>query len=136
MVTAPGGQIGSPFNGMPSQNLGVGRSPQGQGLAQQPPMAMQPNYMASPQTPARRQSQSFSPRSPASDAREKERLELLLEINLELLQEMQKLQGQGKGGASPSHAQLLKDQGQTAQMASEEFIQYTTCVSEDLGYIN
>lgn len=83
-------------------------------------MQMQP----SPQTPARAPSQPRSPQSPAAQAREKERIALLLDINSELLQEMQNLQTQGKGGApTPEHAALMKKQGLSAQMASDEYIQ-------------
>lgn len=85
-----------------------------------PPTLAQGN----PQTPARSQSQPQSPRSPANVAREKERLELLLDINSDLLQEMQNLQAQGKGGApTPEIQAILKKQGHNVQLGSEEFIQ-------------
>ena len=90
-----------------------------------PMSALTSHMQASPHTPARPQSLSRSPISPASHVREKERVELLLDINTELLQEMQNLQIQGKGGApTPEHAALMMKQGINAQMGSEEFVQY------------
>lgn len=78
-----------------------------------------------PHTPsARSHSQPLSPQSQASQAREKERIALLLEINAELLQEMHSLQSQGKGGAqSQEAAALLKKQGLPDKLASDEYVQ-------------
>ena len=62
--------------------------------------------------------------SPVNLSQEKERISLLLEINLELLQEMHKLQAQGKGGAtSPQAAAHLKKEGLSDALASEEYTQ-------------
>ncbi|GAB7351647.1 hypothetical protein MBLNU459_g2252t2 [Dothideomycetes sp. NU459] len=98
------------------------------------PSALQ--FHGNPQTPARRQSQPLSPQSQASQAREKERIALLLEINVELLQEMHTLQSQGKGGAqSQEAAALLKKQGLPDKLASEEYIQVLHRLHSNLGYI-
>jgi hypothetical protein len=57
-------------------------------------------------------------------SQEKERMALLLDINVELLQEMHKLQAQGKGGALNAQAAAhLKSQGMPDVLASEEYNQ-------------
>jgi hypothetical protein len=62
--------------------------------------------------------------SPANLSQEKERIALLLDINVELLQEMHRLQAQGKGGAtSQSAAAHLKSQGLPDALASDEYTQ-------------
>ncbi|CAD0109454.1 unnamed protein product [Aureobasidium uvarum] len=62
--------------------------------------------------------------SPVNPLQEKERISLLLEINLELLQEMHRLQAQGKGGAtSPQAAAHLKKEGLPDALASDEYTQ-------------
>jgi len=69
-------------------------------------------------------SQPQSPQTASSQAREKERVRLLLEINLELLQEVQNLQAQGKGGAQNAQAaQYMKAQGMPDKVASEQYLQ-------------
>ncbi|CAD0051681.1 unnamed protein product [Aureobasidium pullulans] len=60
----------------------------------------------------------------ANLSQEKERIALLLDINVELLQEMHRLQAQGKGGAtSQSAAAHLKSQGLPDALASDEYTQ-------------
>lgn len=80
-----------------------------------------------PQTPAKPPSQPQSPQSAQSAAnytRERERLALLLEINVELLHEINKLQSQGQGGATnPQQAVLFRAQGMPDKMASEDYLQ-------------
>ena len=77
--------------------------------------------MAAPQS---RPIHSPSAASTVNMSQEKERILLLLEINLELLQEMHRLQAQGKGGAtSPQAAAHLKKEGLPDASASEEYNQ-------------
>lgn len=135
MGTASDGMITSPFNGNSPQSSVIGlRSPRGQGLSRQSPLAAVPNRMqASPRMFAAPQSQPHSPSSSIDNAREKDRLELLLDINNELLQEMDKLQAEGKGAApTPAQVQLLKEQGLHAQTGSDEFVQYGAPFLESL----
>ncbi|KAI4731811.1 hypothetical protein E4T49_00064 [Aureobasidium sp. EXF-10728] len=86
-----------------------------QGSPQQSPMA-------APQSrPIHSPSQGASP---VNMSQEKERISLLLEINLELLQEMHRLQAAGKGGAtSPQAAAHLKKEGLPDALASDEYTQ-------------
>lgn len=97
-----------------------------------------------PQTPAIQQqaasngtSQSpKSPQSPGSQSRDAQRVTLLLEINMELIAEVSRLQSQGKGGAcSPQQQAQLKSQGQPDNMASDEYIQTLRRVQANLGYL-
>ncbi|KAI4796696.1 hypothetical protein E4T44_12187 [Aureobasidium sp. EXF-8845] len=73
--------------------------------------------------------------SPVNMSQEKERISLLLEINLELLQEMHRLQAEGKGGAtSPQAAAHLKREGLPDALASEEYTQINLRLHSNLGY--
>ncbi|KAF2724053.1 hypothetical protein K431DRAFT_218686 [Polychaeton citri CBS 116435] len=83
-----------------------------------------------------------TPQSPAaggnitSSSLEQRRVALLLDINLDLLQEINRLQAQGKGGAtSPQHLQQLKSTGQPVAMASEEYIQCMRRVQANMSYL-
>ncbi|KAF7190577.1 hypothetical protein HII31_07736 [Pseudocercospora fuligena] len=94
-----------------------------------------------PQTPVN-QSQvnngnaASPPKSPAAQSREEQRINLLFEINVELLQEVNRLQAEGKGGAiSPQQVAQLKAQGQAAVQASEEYIQCLRRVQANLAYL-
>jgi hypothetical protein len=74
--------------------------------------------------------------SPVNTSQEKERISLLLEINLELLQEMHRLQAEGKGGAtSPQAAAHLKREGLPDALASEEYTQINLRLHSNLGYV-
>ena len=69
--------------------------------SQQHPMAAPPTSQPQISQPIPQSSMKAVPQSPVSpvaQAREKERVTLLLEINSELLQEIVSLQGQGKAG--------------------------------------
>lgn len=77
-----------------------------------------------------------SPQSPGSRSREQQRINLLFEINVELLQEVNRLQGEGLGGAiSPQQFELLRKQGKGDKMASEEYIQCLRRVQANLAYL-
>lgn len=79
----------------------------------------------SPHSTTNSSSAPQSPHSATSQGREKERVTLLLDINVELLQEINNLQAQGKGGAqSAQQVELFKKQGLPDLMASEDFIQF------------
>lgn len=83
---------------------------------------------ALPQTPANVQQvvpkavvSPQAPPSPGAQAREQQRITLLLEINMQLLQEISNLQASGKGGAT--NPQQLKSVPSVEKMASDEYIQ-------------
>jgi len=68
--------------------------------------------------------------------REKERVTLLLEINVELLQEIHNLQAQGKGGAqNAAQAEALRSKGLPDTAASQEYIQILCRLHANLGYL-
>ncbi|KAG9951051.1 hypothetical protein KCU85_g3083, partial [Aureobasidium melanogenum] len=107
-----------------------------------PPYAASAVTQASPQQSPMAAPQSRPIHSPSAGAspvntlQEKERISLLLEINLELLQEMHRLQAQGKGGAtSPQAAAHLKKEGLPDALASEEYTQINLRLHSNLGYV-
>ncbi|CAK4003220.1 Hypothetical predicted protein [Lecanosticta acicola] len=92
----------------------------------QPQSATSNNALASPQ----------SPQSPGSQNREQQRINILFEINVTLLQEVNKLQAEGHGGAiSPQQAMQLRSEGKPDKMASEEYIQCLRRVQANLSYL-
>ncbi|MBE7180608.1 MAG: hypothetical protein INR71_05240, partial [Terriglobus roseus] len=93
-----------------------------------PPLPQTPSApaVASPQTPL----------SPATQTREQQRVALLLDINVDLLQEVNRLQSEGKGGALSAQQQTqLKSQGLPDTLASEEYIQCLRRVQGNLAYM-
>lgn len=96
-----------------------------------------------PQTPAAAQqagagtaASPHAPQSPGTQAREQKRVELLLEINGELLQEINSLQAQGRGGAmNPQHQLQLRALNMDESMAAEEYIQCLRRVQANLAYL-
>lgn len=90
-----------------------------------PPLPRNPQGMQSPHSASSPHSQPQSPSAIASQAREKERTALLLDINAKLLQEINNLQAQGKGGAqNAQQAEALKLKGFSDKVASEDYTQY------------
>ncbi|PSK56785.1 hypothetical protein B9Z65_6409 [Elsinoe australis] len=117
----------------PSQHTGSA-SPQKYPMAAPPLPASVRQH--SPQTSNTSTSQPSSPQSAAHAGREKERVALLLDINLELLQEMNKLQANGKGGApNPQQAAAMKAQGLSDKIAADEYIQVYYRVSANISYL-
>ncbi|TKA67916.1 hypothetical protein B0A55_09719 [Friedmanniomyces simplex] len=93
---------------------------------QQQQAAAQSASPSSPQTP----------QSPGSQSREQQRVALVLEINTDMLQEVNRLQTEGKGGATTPQIQAqMKAAGQPAELASEEYIQVLRRVQANLGYL-
>ncbi|KAK3657510.1 hypothetical protein LTR56_002284 [Elasticomyces elasticus] len=96
-----------------------------------------------PQSPANQQAASQSassspttPLSPGSQNREQQRVTLLLEINVIMLEEVNRLQMEGKGGAiSPQIQAQMREKGQNADLASENYIQVLRRVQANLGYL-
>lgn len=97
-----------------------------------------------PQTPSNRQQAASSdtasspqtPQSPGNQNREQQRVALLLDINVELLHEVNRLQSEGKGGAtSPQIQAQMKSQGQPSDFASDEYMQVLRRVQANLGYL-
>lgn len=77
-----------------------------------------------------------APQSPGTQAREQKRVDVLLEINAELLQEINNLQSQGRGGAmNPQHQLLLRQGNMDDSMAAEEYIQCLRRVQANLAYL-
>ncbi|KAF2268566.1 hypothetical protein CC78DRAFT_530010 [Lojkania enalia] len=75
-------------------------------------MQTQPPLKAVPQSPV----------SPAAQARERERISTLLEINLLLIKEGVELQTQGKAGQIAAPAQDVKPEGEK-QQATKEYLE-------------
>jgi hypothetical protein len=74
--------------------------------------------------------------SPGTQAREQKRVDMLLEINIELLQEINSLQAQGRGGAmNPQHQLQLRQLNMDDSMAAEEYIQCLRRVQANLAYL-
>ncbi|KAK5131166.1 hypothetical protein LTR08_001252 [Meristemomyces frigidus] len=77
-----------------------------------------------------------TPQSPGSQSRDQQRVALLLDINAELLQEVSRLQSEGKGGASnPQQQALLKAQGQPMDLATDDYVQVLRRIQANLGYL-
>jgi len=77
-----------------------------------------------PTTSHRQASQPQSPTISTNSARESERTALLLDINLALLEEMNRLQGLGQGGAvNQNQIAMMKSQGLPEKFASEDYQQ-------------
>jgi hypothetical protein len=92
--------------------------------------AMNPNAStpSTPQTPAGAQNQPSGP--------EQQRIALLLSINTQLLQESQKLQSEGKGGATNAQqATQMQAAGQPAALASPEYIDVLRHIQANLAYL-
>jgi hypothetical protein len=77
-----------------------------------------------------------APQSPGTQAREQKRVDMLLEINIDLLQEINSLQSQGRGGAmNPQHQLQLRQLNMDDSMAAEEYIQCLRRVQANLAYL-
>ena len=63
-------------------------------------------------------------------------MSLLLDLNLELIQEMNNLQAQGKGGAqNAAQAESYRSKGLPDTMASNEYLQTMCRLHANLGYL-
>jgi hypothetical protein len=94
---------------------------------QQQQLNMGPSSIPSPQ----------SPQSPASQAREPQRINVLLDINGVLLKRLSDLQAQDQGGAiTPQQALQLKKEGKSDKMASDEYIQIVKRLQGNLSYLS
>ena len=103
-----------------------------QGYQQQP---QQQQQQQSPHGSVNPQSQPQSPTSAVSPAVEKERIGLLLEINVELLQEIHNLQAQGKGGAqNVQQAEQFRLKGLPDMIAAPEYLHTLLRLHANLGY--
>ncbi len=105
--------------------------------------------MAAPQlpnSPAKQQSADNStnasiaspatPQSPGSRTLEQQRVVLLLSINSDLLDEANRLQAQGSGGAtSEKHQQMLQQTGQDGKYATPEYMQCMRYVQANIAYL-
>jgi hypothetical protein len=140
-------QLNSPYAG-PQHHFQQQQAQHHQGQQQTPKQLTPPTRypMAAPplpQTPAAVQNSGSSatgspnaPQSPGTQAREQKRVDLLLEINIELLQEINTLQAQGRGGAmNPQHQLQLRQLNMDDSMAAEEYIQCLRRVQANLAYL-
>lgn len=70
------------------------------------------------------------PLSPGAQARERDRVTVLLEINSELLKEILALQAQGKGGSVAQPPQSKEEEGKAEDRnqkpASKEYVEYVS----------
>ncbi|KAI9708482.1 MAG: hypothetical protein M1820_003943 [Bogoriella megaspora] len=125
-------------------------TPQNNGNSQPPTpihsQTPQQRPMAAPAPPVQAQNgqqqmnkmNSASPVSPGTQSREREteRVTLLLEINRELLQEVVKLQAEGKTGAIPQSGQNSDDATKDGESkASQEYIQAMRRLQANLSYL-
>lgn len=99
-----------------------------------PPLPQTPNAVA--QAGATAAGSPQAPQSPGTQAREQKRVDMLLEINMELLQEINNLQAQGRGGAmNPQHQVQLRQLNMDDSMAAEEYIHCLRRVQANLAYL-
>lgn len=96
-----------------------------------------PNTPSTQQAPASNAAPSpMSPQSPGSQHREQQRISLIFEINVELLQEVNRLQAEGHGGAiSLQQLTQLRNEGKPDKMASDEYIQTLRRVQANIAYL-
>lgn len=100
----------------------------GQTFQQTPQQSPRMNSQTGQSTPG----SAGPPPSPGTLQREQERVNLLLKINNELLQEVQSLQNEGKGGLTGGQQQQQQQQGADGQAgtppankpASKEYLEY------------
>lgn len=77
-----------------------------------------------------------TPQSPASSTLEQSRIAALFEINLELFQEMNRLQVDGKGGAlNPQYQAQMRQHNLDDKMATDEYIQTMRRLQANLSYL-
>jgi hypothetical protein len=89
------------------------------------PTTTNPQHAGAAQSPINR-SAPPTPSSPSAQARDRERVTLLLEINQILLQEIVTMQEQGKGGDVQSPANPKSEEKKEAEkpQASREYVEY------------
>ncbi|KAK4574246.1 hypothetical protein LTR86_002007 [Recurvomyces mirabilis] len=100
-----------------------------------PPLPQSPATMQQPGTNSASPS-SAAPQSPGSAIREQQRVALLLDINAELLQELNKLIASGAGGlTSMKQVSELNANGQNGDMASDDFMHVFRRLQANLAYL-
>ena len=101
-----------------------------------PPLPLTPQSQQSAADGAPAVTTPKSPQSPGGQTREAARVALLLSINRELLEEVQRLQDAGKGGAiSQQQVQVFRSEGKPDKMASDEYIQCLRRVQANFTYL-
>ena len=103
-----------------------------------PPLPLTPQSQANASTQSTTPTATTpkSPQSPGTQSREAARVALLLSINRELLEEVQRLQDDGKGGAiSAQQVQQFRNEGKPDNMASDEYIQCLRRVQANFAYL-
>ncbi|KAF2158036.1 hypothetical protein K461DRAFT_274282 [Myriangium duriaei CBS 260.36] len=137
IATFPPTTSSTPAPSLSSQQQQTGTaSPQKYSMAA-PPLPASVQRQHSPQSGSNPSvSQPSSPHSTSNTALERERVGLLLEINTALLEEMNSLLAQGKGGAvNQQQAALLKSQGLPNKMAADEYVQTFYRLQTNLSYL-
>lgn len=92
-----------------------------------------------PHTPVNNKQMSASPtpQSPNSSTLEQNRIHLLFEMNEEMMQEVVRLQAQGKGGATNPQLQVqMKAQNMDDRMATDEYIQILRRIQSNLSVLS
>ncbi|KAF2493758.1 hypothetical protein BU16DRAFT_53573 [Lophium mytilinum] len=102
---------------------------------QQSPTHAQQLPMAAPPTAQAVKSVPQSPVSPGAQARDKERVALLLEINNELLQEICRLQELGKNGHIGTMPPPKEDGKEELKAASKEYVDCMRRLQANLSYL-
>lgn len=103
----------------------------GQQQQQQPPQSGPKSAISSHATQS-----PTSPQSPGTQNREQQRVALLLEINNELLQEIDRLQADGQGGVfSQQQLQQLRSEGLPEKHPSELYVNTMRRVQANLGWL-
>ncbi|KAF2271364.1 uncharacterized protein EI97DRAFT_462900 [Westerdykella ornata] len=133
--------IALPANGqlsMPPQPQPQPQQPQLQLQQPQPsqPQVQVPQAMtAQPQAQTPIKAQPASPLSPVAQAREKERIQTLLDINMILLREITDLVSQGKGGVVGGSQDSQQAGEKPAQSPSKEYTDYMRRLQVNLAFL-
>lgn len=127
----------SPSPHVANQSLGQSahKTSMGAPATPQASQGYQQQQQQSPHGSVKPPSQPQSPSAAVSPAVEKERIGLMLEINIELLQEIHNLQSQGKGGAQNiQQAEQFRAKGLSDTIATPEYLQTLLRLHANLGY--
>lgn len=101
-----------------------------------PPTSIGQQSQSDPKTTAAQSYSPTSPQSPGTQNREQQRISLLLEINNELLQDIDRLQAEGQGGImNPQQLQQVRSDGQPEKPASEQYINVMRRLQANLQYL-
>ncbi|KAK5168955.1 uncharacterized protein LTR77_006264 [Saxophila tyrrhenica] len=104
-----------------------------------PPMSNSPSNPQQQSTDASNNASVASPKTPQSPGQqslEQQRIQLLLSINLDLLEEVNRLQAEGQGGVlSETQQNDARAKGLDDKMASQEYVQCLRRIQANLAYM-